>query len=292
MITEITSVSAKYCSLIIKFYSKFGDKNYEWYEKKLKKKILSGRIIGKICIDKNNNEIIGAYLGIIQPLLSNSCLKAVQSIDSLVAPQFRGGRVFINLAKEFYDYLKKNSFDLVFGLPNTRIEKLRYKFLNWNFFSYTYSYNVFIPIIILKIIYVLISIFYDKDKLSFNFTDNNIIKLKQKIIINQNCIQIVKRKVYWVSSSNFFFNYIGLCRTGKKLNKFQKLYILSLIANHSKGVFLRTYSTEKTETASIFGPYSIKKRGLSFSGHKLKKNFPDNVNLNSLELVEFDNFGL
>ena len=152
MIFEIKNLTPDNHNSIINFYSKYGDRTYNWYEKKLKKDIISGVIIGKICII-NKNEIIGSYLGRIQSLLSNPTLKAVQSIDTLIAPSHRGGTILIKLAKEFYEDLKKESFDCIFGLPNKKIEKFRYKFLKWNLSKPTYSYTIFIPIFLLRFFY-------------------------------------------------------------------------------------------------------------------------------------------
>jgi hypothetical protein len=106
MIFEIKNVNPDNCELLLDFYSKYGDRSFNWYEKKLKKEIISGTIIGKICTI-NENEIIGDYLGRIQSLLSNPSLKAVQSIDTLISPSYGGGKILIRLAKEFYELLKK-----------------------------------------------------------------------------------------------------------------------------------------------------------------------------------------
>ena len=101
MQTEIRNLVIENYKPIIDFYAKHGDRSYDWYNKKLKKDIISGKIIGTICYEKNSDNIIGAYLGMIQVLLCNPSLKAVQSIDTLISPKYRGGRILIKLAREF-----------------------------------------------------------------------------------------------------------------------------------------------------------------------------------------------
>jgi hypothetical protein len=290
MIFEIKNVNSDNCKSLLNFYSKFGDRSFNWYEKKLKKEIISGTIIGKICTI-NENEIIGAYLGRIQSLLSNPSLKAVQSIDTLISPSYRGGKILIRLAKEFYDFLKKDSYDCVFGLPNKKIEKFRYKFLNWNLSRQTYSYTIFIPIFLLRFLYYLIKIFIKK-KNFFNYSDKKIDALKKILRSSDYSCENKAYGAYWIASKNFYFTFVGLCRVGRTLNIFEKFFLLLIIAEKADGFFLKTYSTEKAETAIIFSPFSIKKKALNFSG----LNFTDKKNLQfseqSLEFVEFDTFGL
>ena len=83
-----------------------------------------------------------------------------------------------------------------------------------------------------------------------------------------------------------------MCRAGRTLNIFEKIFFLIIIAGKANGFFLKTYSTENTETAIIFSPFSIKRKALNFSG----LNFKNKTNLlfseESLEFVEFDTFGL
>ena len=290
MIFEIKNVNPDNCELLLDFYSKYGDRSFNWYEKKLKKEIISGTIIGKICTI-NENEIIGAYLGRIQSLLSNPSLKAVQSIDTLISPSYRGGKILIRLAKEFYEFLKKNSYDCVFGLPNKKIEKFRYKFLNWNLSRQTYSYTVFVPIFLLRFFFYVIKIFIKK-KIFFNYSHEKIDALKKVLKSSDYSYENKAYGAYWIASKNFYFTFIGLCRVGRTLNIFEKFFLLLIIAEKANGFFLKTYSTEKTETAKIFSPFSIKKKALNFSG----RNFTNNTNLpfaeQSLEFVEFDTFGL
>jgi hypothetical protein len=290
MIYEIKNLTSEKCISILKFYARYGDRSFSWYEKKLKDDILSGTVIGKYCIN-NNNEIIAAYLGKIQSLISNPSLKVVQSIDTLVAPSHRGGHVLIKLAKEFYDYLKIKSFDCVFGLPNKKIEKFRYKFLKWNLSRPTYSYTVFFPIFFLRLFYYCIKHFINK-KNFFKFSQDKIYSLKKNLKINKFCKENENNEAYWISSENFYFTFIGLCRAGRKLNILDKFIFLSNIASSSKGFFLKTYSTEDTETASIFKTFSFKKKALNFSGIVLANNSKLSFGEQSLEFIEFDTFGL
>ena len=49
---EIRNVVSENFKSIIDFYAKYGDRGYDWYNKKLKKGIISGKIIRKICEEK------------------------------------------------------------------------------------------------------------------------------------------------------------------------------------------------------------------------------------------------
>jgi hypothetical protein len=288
---KIRSISPKDYKLIINFYAKFGDRSYDWYIKKFKDDIISNKIIGEICVDKNTNEIVGAYLGRVQPLLFSPSLKAAQSIDTLISPNYRGGRVLINLANKFYKSLKEKSFDCIYGLPNQKIEKFRFKFLKWNYSAATYCYIVFIPIFLLKFFYFFIRLFI-KNKILFNYSWIKINLLKKILVINTNHNENLIHGAYWISCENSLFTDVGLCRTGRNLSAFSSLIILSILASTAQGIFLKTYSTKNTETAEVFRFFSIKKRALNFCGLNLKNEPKKIFNQKSFEFVEFDTFGL
>ena len=291
MQTEIRNLVIENYKPIIDFYAKHGDRSYDWYNKKFKKDIISGKIIGTLCFEKNSNNIVGAYLGRIQVLLCNPSLKAVQSIDTLISPKYRGGKILIKLAREFYDFLEKESFDCVYGLPNSNIKKFRYKFLNWNYSKTTYSYNVIIPVFILRFFFYIFN-YVIGSKQSFNFSNESIDQLKKKLFVNNDCLENKIKGAYWISYDSNFFTYIGLCRTGKKLNILSKLYLLMMISSKAKTFFLRTYSTDNTETASIFKPFSLKKKALDFSGLVLTEKNNLSFKEKFFEYIEFDTFGL
>lgn len=288
---EIKDVHSENYKPIIEFYSKYGDRSYNWYDKKLKNEIISGTIIGKICIIKETNQIVASYLCRIQPLLSNPSLKSVQSIDTLTAPSHRKGSITAKLAKEFYEYLRTESFDCIYGLPNLRADKFFYRILKWNLSRETYSYHVFIPVFILRFLYSFIN-FFTKGKNFFNYSFEKINHLNKKLIINSNCVENQNRGAYWVSYEHAFFTNIGLCRTGRNLNIFDKLYLLTMMSSVAKSFFLRTYSTNQTETAQIFSPFSFKKKARDFSGVILKNDCKFSFGEQSFEFVEFDTFGL
>lgn len=289
---EIKSVSAQNCEDIINFYYKYGEQKYEWYKKKLKEDILNGRIVGKICQIKGENEVLGSYLGRIQPLLSNPSIKAIQSIDTLIAPPLRGGIFLRSLANEFYKQLKEKSFVYIYGLPNKKIEKFRYRVLKWKPSHYTFSYTIFIPIFILKFIFKIFN-FFSKKKITFNFSIDQVNSLKKSLYLEDTLIENYSRDVYWITSENFYFTYVGLCRTGKKnLSKYEIFYLLMIIANSAKGFFLKTYATKNSETGKIFQPFSIIKKNLPFSGLDLSHDNRQSLNNLSFELIEFDTFGL
>jgi hypothetical protein len=288
---KFENVLPKNYKAIIQFYAKYSVKSYKWYNQKLKKGLISGKIIGKIAINKTNNKIIGAYIGRIQNLLSNPSLKAVQSIDTLISPAYRGGKVLINLSREFYEFLKVQNFDCVYGLPNEKIKKFRYKFLKWNFSKFTYTYYVFIPVLVLRLLYTCANLVGIKK--IFNYSNKNIHDLKFFLFLNENCIENRNIKgIYWVSHESSYFTNIGLCRTGKNLSISDKLYLLMIMSLHAKSLFLRTYGTEESETTSIFSPFSIKKKALEFSGRILKNDGNIIFKEQFFEFVEFDNFGL
>lgn len=85
---------------------------------------------------------------------------------------------------------------------------------------------------------------------------------------------------------------MGICRTGKNLNKLEIFYLLMIIANHAKGFFLKTYATKNSETGKIFQSFSIIKKNLPFSGLNLIFDSGQSLNDLSFELAEFDTFGL
>ena len=290
MDVRIASISPEDHKLIINFYAKYGDQSYDWYTKKLKDDIISKKIIGEICIDKKTNKIVGVYLGRIQPLLSSPSLKAVQSIDTLISPNYRGGRVLINLANKFYKSLNEKYFDYIYGLPNKRIEKFRLKFLKWNYSAATYCYIVFIPIFLLRFFYFFIKLFI-KNKILFNFSLEKINLLKKILKINIDLNENFIHGAYWISNESSLFTEIGLCRTSKNLSIFNNLILLSIFASTARGFFLKTYSTKDTETAEVFRFFSIKKKALNFCGLNLKNKPKKIFNQKSFEFIEFDNFG-
>jgi hypothetical protein len=288
---EIKNILPEDYKLVIEFYSKYGDKSNDWYTKKLKNNIISGVIVGKVCIIKETNEIIASYLCKIQRLLSNNFLKSVQSIDTLTAPLHRKGNTTSKLAKEVYKYLKSESFDCIYGLPSQRADKFFCRILKWEIFKPTYSYYVFIPVFILRFCYKLVNFFF-KNKKSFFFSKEKVNLLKNFIVINKNCVENYEKEFYWVSYDNGFFSNIGLCRSGNNLNIFDKLYLLMLISSKTKKLFLRTYSTEQNNTANIFTPFSIKKKALDFSGFVFNDSCKSSLKQSSFEFIEFDTFGL
>lgn len=291
MSIQIKIVNSENYKSIINFYAKYGDRPYEWYDKKLKNGIISGKIIGKVCINLENDEIVASYLCKIQPLLSTPSLKSVQSIDTLTAPSFRKGSVTFKLAKEFYQYLRDNSFDCIYGLPSRRADKFFYKILKWNLSKKTFSYYVLVPTIILRFFFNLTNIFLGNKNI-FHYQEEKIYELKKKFEINSNCFENQNRGAYWVSYENKYFTNIGICRTGKRLNIFHKFYLLMMMSSKAKSLFLRTYSTDQTETAKIFNPFSFKKKALDFSGLNLKEKSKLPFKVNSFEYIEFDTFGL
>ena len=286
---EIKNLSPDNYNSVISFYSEYGDRSFDWYEKKLKKEIISGNIVGKICFD--NKKVVGAYLGRIQTLLCSPSLKAIQSIDTLIAPSHRGGKILIKLAKEFYQFLKLNSYDVVFGLPNKKIEKFRYKFLNWKLLSPTYSFTVFIPIFLLRFFYYFFRFFFRK-KIFLDYKKEEIILIKKKLILKSYTPENLNQGIYWINGHNNIFTFIGLFRVKSHLNIFEKFLVLLIVSSISKGFFLKTYSTLNSETANIFKPFSIKKKALNFSGCFFSSKAEILTKKNSLEFIEFDTFGL
>jgi hypothetical protein len=286
---EIKNLSTDNFESVIDFYSKYGDRSYSWYEKKLKKEIMSGNIVGKICFD--NKKVVGAYLGRIQTLLCSPSLKTIQSIDTLIAPSYRGGKILIRLAKEFYQFLKLNSYDVVYGIPNKKIEKFRYKFLNWKLLAPTYSFTVLIPIFLLRFFYYVFRFFFSK-KIFFNYNKEEIILIKKKLTVKNYTHENFTHGIYWISGHNKIFTFIGLFRVKRHLNIFEKFLVLLVASSNSKGFFLKTYSTLNSQTANIFRPFSIKKKALNFSGSFLSKKAEILSKKSSFEFVEFDTFGL
>ncbi len=177
-------------------------------------------------------------------------------------------------------------------MPSRRADKFFNRILKWEVFKPTYSYYVFIPVFILHFCYLLINFFF-KNKKIFYKPKEKVNLLKNIISVNENCIENYEKEFYWVSFDNGFFSNIGLCRSSNKLiSIFDKLYLLMTMSSKTKKLFLRTYSTECSETANIFAPFSFKKKGLDFSGFVFNDSCKLYLKQSSFEFVEFDTFGI
>jgi len=288
---EIVDIKEKSIDEILHFYVTYGDGNPVWYQNKLQKSFESGRLLGKLCIASDSKSIIGAYLGINQPLLSNPSLKSVQSIDTLISPQARGGGVIRKIARAFYDELANSGYDCVYGLPNKRIEKIRYKVLGWNESRLTYRYIVPIPAFVLRIALRLLS-FLSPNLISFGAKSKGVEQIKSFAQLNDKIQYIHGNGMLSCSYKKGWFQKVGVIRTGQELSVFGKFRALCLLSVRSEGFFLLTYATQDSETGSLFAPFSIKKEALKFSGINLINLPRFSFGEAPFEFVEFDTYGL
>jgi hypothetical protein len=75
----------------------------------------------KVAIDKTSNKIFSAHVGRVRNLPSNPSIKAIQLMNTLVSPAYRGGKVLINLSLKFCEFLKKQTIFKIIFLMNTWI---------------------------------------------------------------------------------------------------------------------------------------------------------------------------
>lgn len=288
---KIIDIREKDFDEILEFYLAYGDGDVNWYRDKLQKSFESGNLVGRLCVASDAGSIIGAYIGIIQPLLSNSTLKSVQSIDTLIAPEARGGDIIRKVTREFYDELANLGYDCVYGLPNKKIEKIRYRMLGWNESRQTYRYFIPVPIFVFKILYHFLS-FISSDLVSFAAKNKCFEQIKIHAQINTKIQYKYINGMLSCSYKKGLFQKVGVIRVGQDLDLFGKLRAICLLSYQSQGFFLLTYATRDSETGSLFAPFSIKKEALKFSGKNLIKYRSFSFGEAPFEFIEFDTYGL
>jgi hypothetical protein len=288
---EIADIRDREIDEILSFYATYGGGDLSWYRNKLQKDFNSGRLLGKLCIDSETNKIVGSYLGVSQTLLSNPALKSVQSIDTLIAPQARGGGSLRKVANTFYEHLANSGYDCVYGLPNKNIELVRFRVLGWNESRLTYRYFVPIPTFILRILFRIISL-SRFGKISFTVKPKDINQIKELVMSNDRIEYIVNNGMLSCAYKSGILQKVGVVRTGQVLGFIGCLNALCHLAMRSKGLFLMTYATSDSETSSIFNRFSIKRKALKFSGLNLNKGHNYSFGEAPFEFVEFDTYGM
>jgi hypothetical protein len=288
---KVIDIRDKEFSEVLQFYAENGDEEASFYKYKLQSAHDRGALIGKLCVTPEDDKIIGAYLGVDQPLLCNPMLKAAQSIDTLVSPEARGKGVIRKVAREYYTQLRALGYDSVYGLPNKKIEGIRFGALGWNESRLTYRYFVPIPIPLLKLGYLLFS-YLGPSYIRFSAREEDLNLSKVRLSENKDVHWSYFEGLLKSSYKKGLFEKVGAVRAGQYSGMLGKLAILCALAARSKGLFLMTYATAGSETGHIFSAFSIKQEGLKFSGMNLISIPNYSFGEVSFEFVEFDTFGL
>jgi hypothetical protein len=274
---------------IIDFYEKNTSVPANWHRQKLADHYRSGKLLGCLCVDAGSQEILGAYLGLDQPLLCNPRLKAIQSIDTLVSPQARGGSLLRLIGEAFYRDLSKRGYDCVYGLPTSRSEPLRERALGWNKARTTYRYVVPVPTLLLKIVHLALPAptvpASRRDKAELGALAGRFGSDARYTCHDQ-------PGLFFISYRSGMFAKLGLVRSRRHMGFWDRLRTLCRVAASAQGWFLLTYATEDSETARLFSSFSLRKRTLNFAGRLLSPDSRVSFGETSFEYIEFDTFGL
>jgi hypothetical protein len=281
-----------------RYYAEFTDKNFRFYEKKfgLFKKL--NLLMGKVAIDSNDGKIIASYLFIDQMLLANPNLKSAQSIDTLVRPDARGGNILRALAKSLYSDLKYQGYQCIYGMPSKSLALFLERVLKWNKSKDTFRYIVFIPLPVLRLIGFIANHFLTLNYKLTNCTGG--ISLKHfgslsNIFLNSDSKAFIFLKSPYIASvlkSSKIYVDIGFIRKqGSAQSWLNRLFHLSFLALHTKGMFYRTYASVDSETARYISCFFFATKSLPFSG-KLYLKGEEHVSFGeqSIEFIEYDNF--
>lgn len=274
---------------VIDFYEQNTDVPARWYRRKLEAHFTSGKLLGRVCVDNASGSIVGAYLGLDQPLLCNPVLKAVQSIDTLISPQARGGNLLRRIGEAFYSDLAARGYDCVYGLPTTRSEPLRVRALGWNKARTTRRYLVPVPTPVLRLMHLVLR---SPSSSGTHRRQPELEALIRHLTGDGPCICHDSPALLFVAYQSGLFTKVGFIRTRRNLGWLDRLRTLCSVAAASPGWFLLTYATEDSETATLFSSFSLSKKALNFSGRVLRPGSRFSFGETSFEFVEFDTFGL
>lgn len=276
---------------VIAFYAKFGDAAQKSIRTKLTSSSGAYKCHGAIGIS-SNGEVVGAYLGIHQALLSNPELNSSQSVDTLISPNYRGTALLRNLAVFHYNALEINGFDCVFGVPNKLIEKIRYKRLDWNMSRIIYRFIIIFPSPLLYVLHLIFSILGNIDYFKNNVRTTpeigdvvrNLLANKTgvEIVTGLGCLAVIKKQRYKIK--------IGIIRYNKKISSIQRLRFLALLAYKFPLGLMISYATRDSETAQFLKTFSIRSESLHFSGRLLGARRGASFGEQSFEFLEYDTF--
>lgn len=276
---------------LIAFYEKNGFGPANWYRQKLAPPHQSGKLLGSVCVDTASGEILGAYLGLDQPLLCNPALKAVQSIDTLISPQARGGNLLRQVGEAFYRELAERGYDCVYGLPTRRSAPLRERALGWNKSRATYRYLVPLPIPLLKLADLVFRLLPGQAASSVR-KERALDTWTKACSAHPNWVCHDERELFSIGYRRGVFAKIGLVRCRRSMGWLDRFKTLCRLASLCDGWFLLTYATEDSDTARLFSSFSLKKWALNFSGRLLGAESKFSFGETSFEFLEFDTFGL
>jgi len=275
---------------LVAFYEENTAVPAHWHRRKLESHYATGKLLGSLCMD-SSGRLLGAYLGLDQPLLCNPALKAVQSIDTLISPQARGGSLLRQIGESFYRGLSERGFDCVYGLPTRRSEPLRERALGWNKSRAAYRYVVPIPIFLLKIAHLGFQSLRPRDQ-SPHRKRPELESLMRHFSEHPKYACHDQRELFSISYRSGAFTKVGLVRARRNMGLRHRLETLCSLAARSSGWFLLTYATEDSETARLFSSFSLKKHTLNFSGRLISPGPKFSFGETSFEFAEFDTFGL
>jgi hypothetical protein len=273
---------------IIAFYEHNTSAPAEWHRRKLTDPYRSGKLLGQLCVDSASQQIVGAYLGLDQPLLCNPALKAVQSIDTLISPQARGGSLLRQIGQSFYRDLSTRGYDCVYGLPTSRSEPLRERALGWNKARTTYRYVVPVPIPVLRLAHLVLR----KPAQWSQRKDAALDALARRFGGDAAFVSHDRPGLFFIAYRSGLFAKVGLIRTRRNLGWLDRLRTLCSVAASAPGWFLMTYATEDSETARVFSALSVRKQTLNFAGRLIGAEARFSFGEISFEFIEFDTFGL
>jgi len=276
---------------LVAFYEKNGFGSANWYRQKLAPPHQSGKLLGSVCVDNSSGDILGAYLGLDQPLLCNPALKAVQSIDTLISPQARGGALMRQIGESFYRELADRGYDCVYGLPTRRSEPLRERALGWNKSRATYRYLVPLPVPLLKLAHLAFLLLLRPETSSLR-KEPGLDALARAFSQQAGYICHDQRDLFFVAYRRGAFAKIGLVRSRRHRGWLDRFRTMCRLASLCGGWFLLTYATEDSETAQLFSSFSLRKWALNFSGRLLGADSKFSFGETSFEFLEFDTFGL
>ena len=247
---DVIKVSDVSLESLLHFYSQNGEKDYNWYEKKLSQDYFDSKLIGS-CAGQDG-VIQGVYLVVKQNIECFKNVNSVQSIDTLISKNARGGRLIKKLFDHTVMQLQTIGVEIVYGIPNERFGQVAYKLLGWECLGTTYRLQLMIPIKILKL-------------LLFPF---------------------LVKKIGAVFVDRYPFCDIGKVEGGDKL-----LYVLKYISVRSDAKWLRTYCSEASLTFKLLHKVCLKKKSLDFAIYKVNRDFvvPSDF---SVEYIDYDGFYL
>jgi hypothetical protein len=266
---------------LLDFYEIHGDKGRHFYYSKFGFYIDSKQLVGIVAVD-GEGKIQGSYLGIIQTL---SCINynACQSIDTLIAREYRGTYLLASLSRRFYEYISSLGIGFSFGLPSHNIRLFRERILKWERLSQTQKFIFPIPIPLLKYVFAPLFSVFDR-------TQVNSVAIGERK--KNTYYRIFNEYVDMVVVKNGVFVEIGTVKSNIYLSRWGKLAYLCKASYHMRGIFFRTYASCGAPSHSFMKGISLCFESLDFSGRFISTERTPKGGPLYIEYIEYDNYGL